>query len=300
MATETDKPQIYHEKQKLQFCLLHALNNLFQRNDAFSKAGLDAIAQKLVADDPNNQSWTPLSIVFKPHHNTFTGNYDINVLIAALEEKGLTVAWHDHRNSASAINLEDPDGKLFGIVLNVPVRRYGGLWKSRHWVSVRKIGGVWYNLDSDLKTPVAFGDGEEVVEFLDYLIGQGSEILLFQLLMPTRGYQMNQRPCIDKDAISYKRNSSGRVGWNIAGAGSCGFMSLTRPEFSSPLRFLRRVGGKLATFLHLTRTPNVSSSGRPLVAPMDTFKIQAIEDCIDFINSSSSLPRSNSVSVNVN
>ncbi|CAL1402262.1 unnamed protein product [Linum trigynum] len=172
------KTVIYHERQRLQFCLLHALNNLFQQKDAFTRPSLNSIAEKLILDDPNKQGWTPFSVVFKPHHNAFTGNYDINVLISALEEKGKTVVWHDRRNGASTIDLEDPQGSLYGIVLNVPVRRYVGLWKGRHWVAMRKIDGVWYNLDSDLRHPVAFEDSEEVRGFLDYVISHGSEVLL--------------------------------------------------------------------------------------------------------------------------
>lgn len=144
---------------------------------------MDAIAQKLVLDDPNKQNWTPFSVVFKPHHNSLTGNYDINVLIAALEEKGKTVVWHDRRNGASSIHLENhsngsKDSKLFGIVLNVQVRRYAGLWKSRHWVALRNICGVWYNLDSDLREPMAFQHADEFRAFLDYIIGRDGEVLL--------------------------------------------------------------------------------------------------------------------------
>uniref|UniRef100_A0A2P2NFB9 ubiquitinyl hydrolase 1 n=1 Tax=Rhizophora mucronata TaxID=61149 RepID=A0A2P2NFB9_RHIMU len=188
---DSEKTPIYHERQKLQFCLLHALNNLFQRKDAFTRSSLDAIAEKLMLDDPdpNKRSWAPFSLVFKPHHNSFTGNYDINVLMAALEEKGKTVIWHDRRNGASGIDLDGNGGpdddeeeeekqELFGIVLNVPVKRYAGLWKSRHWISMRKIDGVWYNLDSDLAKPMAFEDCEDVRQFLDYLMGHGGEVLL--------------------------------------------------------------------------------------------------------------------------
>lgn len=139
---------------------------------------MDSIAEKLVLDDPNKQTWNPLSVVFKPHHNVFTGNYDINVLIAALEAKGKAVVWHDRRNGASAIDLDGNEDGLFGIVLNVPVRRYAGLWKSRHWVSMRKVDGAWYNLDSDLGKPMCFEDSKEVKDFLDYVIGVGGEILL--------------------------------------------------------------------------------------------------------------------------
>jgi josephin len=139
---------------------------------------LNEIAEKLVLDDPSKETWTPLSVLFKPHHNAMTGNYDINVLIAALEGKGKNVVWHDRRNGATLINLDASDDTLMGIVLNVSVRRFGGIWKSRHWVTLKKIDGVWHNLDSDLLAPETFKDAEEVREFLDHIIDRGGEVLL--------------------------------------------------------------------------------------------------------------------------
>ncbi|XP_062085142.1 josephin-like protein [Humulus lupulus] len=175
----SNNPQIYHERQKLQFCLLHSLNNLFQKKDTFTRASLNGIAENLVLDEAEKRTWTPLSVLFKPHHNTFTGNYDINVLIAALEGKGKNLVWHDRRNGASSIDLDEPEeDALMGIVLNIPVKRFGGLCNSRHWVTLRKIGGTWYNLDSDLASPMAFKDTVEVRNFLDSMIGLGGEVLL--------------------------------------------------------------------------------------------------------------------------
>ncbi|CAL9096634.1 unnamed protein product [Musa textilis] len=171
-----DGKPIYHEKQRLQFCLLHALNNLMQEKDSFCRAELDAIAEKLLADDPFRSQWTPLSLIFKPHHNVFTGNYDVNVLIAALESRRKKVVWHDRRNGASSINLAEES--LLGIMLNIPVRRFGGIWSGRHWVSLRDVNGVWYNLDSDLASPVPFEHQEEMREFLNDVIDQGGEILI--------------------------------------------------------------------------------------------------------------------------
>ncbi|XP_071689844.1 josephin-like protein [Rutidosis leptorrhynchoides] len=179
---ENKKKQIiYHERQKLQFCLLHALNNLFQEKNAFTRKDLDEIAEKLVLDDPYEGKWSRFSVIFKPHHNSLTGNYDINVLITAVEKKGKRVVWHDRRNKASSINLDESDGTLMGIVLNIPVKRYGGIWKGRHWVSLRRINGVWYNLDSDFESPYAFESSEELREFLDCAIDGGTEILLVKV-----------------------------------------------------------------------------------------------------------------------
>ncbi|CAF1829160.1 josephin-like protein [Brassica napus] len=171
---EGSESQIYHERQRLQFCLLHSLNNLFQDKDAFTRESLNSIAEKLVADDPNKETWTtPLSLLLKPHHNTLTGNYDVNVMIAALEGKGKSVVWHDKRHS-----VDLGADNLMGVVLNAPVKRYGGLWRSRHWVVMRKINGVWYNLDSDLVVPLRFKDEDEVRGFLDQCLSSGSEVLL--------------------------------------------------------------------------------------------------------------------------
>ncbi|KAL0670790.1 hypothetical protein Bca4012_033494 [Brassica carinata] len=124
--------------------------------DAFTREGLDSISE--------------------PHHNTLTGNYDVNVMIAALEGKGKSVEWHDKRYGAYSINLGADT--LMGIVLNVPVTRYVGLWRSRRWVVMRKINGVWYNLDCDLTVPQPFTSEDEVKGFLDQNLSLGGEILL--------------------------------------------------------------------------------------------------------------------------
>lgn len=94
-------------------------------------------------------------------------------MIAALEGKGKSVVWHDKRHS-----VDLGADNLMGVVLNAPVKRYGGLWRSRHWVVMRKINGVWYNLDSDLVVPLRFKDEDEVRGFLDQCLSSGSEVLL--------------------------------------------------------------------------------------------------------------------------
>jgi len=71
-----------------------------------------------------------LSLVWNPHHNVLTGNYDVNVLIAALEGRSYRVVWHDRRNGASSINLAEET--LLGVMLNIPVRKFAGPWRGRH------------------------------------------------------------------------------------------------------------------------------------------------------------------------
>ncbi|KAE8719446.1 Sulfoquinovosyldiacylglycerol 2 [Hibiscus syriacus] len=81
-------------------------------------------------------------------------------------------------------------------------------------------------------------------------------------------------------------------------------LRLVKSSFS-PARLLRRFGMKLARalrFVSIRRKSShkVSSSNLPrsrsLAESIDSHHAEAIEDCIEFLNSSSSLSRSNSVS----
>lgn len=79
--------EIYHERQRQMLCAVHALNNLFQDGNAYSKADLDAISYSLSPDSFVN-----------PHKNVLgLGNYDVNVLMAALQLKEYEAVWFDKR-----------------------------------------------------------------------------------------------------------------------------------------------------------------------------------------------------------
>ncbi|KAJ6895610.1 hypothetical protein NC651_021960 [Populus alba x Populus x berolinensis] len=116
--------------------------------------------------------------------------------------------------------------------------------------------------------------------------------------MSTRINQVKHKPA-GTNRTQYP-STRDRVSGNRWPGRTCGFRLLKR-SIVSPVKFLKHFGRKVAKALCLGRrsSPGVSSSGRskPSVAPSDTHIAEAIEDCIDFINSSS-LPRSNSVSAN--
>lgn len=80
--------RIYHERQSKQLCALHALNNLFQNPNAFTKQELDAICKELAPD----------ARIFNPHRSVLGfGCYDINVIISALAKRNYDVLWFDKR-----------------------------------------------------------------------------------------------------------------------------------------------------------------------------------------------------------
>ncbi|KAL0179603.1 hypothetical protein M9458_025045, partial [Cirrhinus mrigala] len=77
--TLSQPPVIYHEKQHRELCALHALNNVFQDGAAFSRDALQDIYQRL----------SPSTLV-TPHKKNMlgNGNYDVNVIMAALQTRG--------------------------------------------------------------------------------------------------------------------------------------------------------------------------------------------------------------------
>lgn len=70
-----------------ELCALHALNNLFQQKDAFQRGELDTICRSLAP-----------KVWLNPHKSPIGwGNYDINVIMTVLQNKGFEAKWFDKR-----------------------------------------------------------------------------------------------------------------------------------------------------------------------------------------------------------
>ncbi|XP_077358410.1 josephin-1 [Festucalex cinctus] len=165
-----ERPAIYHEKQRRELCALHALNNVFQDGSAFSRDTLQEIYQRL----------SPSTLV-TPHKKSMlgNGNYDVNVIMAALQTRGFEAVWWDKRRDVGSIELSN----VTGFILNVPSNlRWGPLQlplKRQHWMGVREVAGVYYNLDSKLRGPQPIGSPDQLRKFLrQQLRGKNCELLL--------------------------------------------------------------------------------------------------------------------------
>lgn len=97
------------------------------------------------------------------------GNYDINAIIKVLETRNMGVTWFDKRKEVTkeSINID----KSYGYILNIPTDYSIGfltlpLLKNRHWLSLRKIDGCFYNLDSKINKPKLIGDEDEFLAYL--------------------------------------------------------------------------------------------------------------------------------------
>uniref|UniRef100_A0A182J6D7 ubiquitinyl hydrolase 1 n=1 Tax=Anopheles atroparvus TaxID=41427 RepID=A0A182J6D7_ANOAO len=120
----------------------------FADKASFSKSQLDQICQNL---SPNEY--------INPHRSILgLGNYDVNVIISALQLKNCEAVWFDKRKDPSCIDTT----KIVGFILNVPTNYKVGFVRlpiqRRHWIAVRQINNEYWNLDSKLDAPQCLGD----------------------------------------------------------------------------------------------------------------------------------------------
>jgi len=150
---------IFHERQKRELCALHALNNVFQHRE-FSKEELDEICNRL----------SPATVM-NPHKSVLgTGNYDINVIMAALHSRSFQAIWHDKRKKSSTIDLARVSGLILNTLSTVSVGIIKFPFRRRHWIAIQAIGGEYWNLDSKLKSPEKIGDHSQLQDYLKKIL----------------------------------------------------------------------------------------------------------------------------------
>ncbi|EDW09728.1 josephin-like protein [Drosophila mojavensis] len=177
-------PSVYHEKQMRQLCALHALNNLFQGDQSYTKGELDDICNNL---SPN--------VWINPHRSVLgLGNYDINVIMTALQKRNCEAIWFDKRKDPSIIDLDS----IIGFILNIPSDYKFGVitlpLRRRHWIAVRRIGDSYYNLDSKLRQPELLGNEADMLQFLrEQLSDELHQRELFLVLEQQSGENTDQR-----------------------------------------------------------------------------------------------------------
>ena len=123
----------FHQRQELRLCGLHVVNNLRQpkkQEDIIGREVMDIIAEEFfVANKLINGE-----LKISPYSSS-DGYYDIVVIQRALEICEM--------KSTPRIPTENPPENIIGYVIN----------RGGHWLSLRKIGAKWWNLDSMLSKP---------------------------------------------------------------------------------------------------------------------------------------------------
>eukprot|EP01084_Bolivina_argentea_P187114 322380_1 len=160
--SDNENDKLYHEKQKWELCLMHALNGLLQK-PIFTVSKMNEICKELA---PNK--------LINPHKSIFqTGNYDANVLMMALGKMDIKIQWFDSRkvkeldlNNEQFWNILEPENhKFVGFILNYPLSKFKMLSR-RHWIAIKMVYGIWYNLDSKLKVPKNYKNANELNQYL--------------------------------------------------------------------------------------------------------------------------------------
>jgi josephin len=158
-----EEKKLYHERQRLQLCALHALNCLFQKAQ-FTKQILDEIVHEY-----------DKSLCWNEYSTLFTGNYDLRIILDALKR---------HNYTLRAIDINEPFEKFdfkdsFGLLLNIPLERsfldrlplIRSLTKlGRHWLTIKSIDEEQYfNFDSKFPEPKLIGNQNNLIEYLNSL-----------------------------------------------------------------------------------------------------------------------------------
>lgn len=164
---------VYHEQQRLMRCAQHTINGLLQE-PAFDAAALTEIALNLDAGGK-------LSLA---HRWPVLGNYDINVLVLALQQRGYEVRWWDRRKSIEQLRSSAELDTSLGLVLNER-RALLGFIPSRHWLAVRRVDGVWYDLDSRLRAPVMLTPEALFERLQQHMSEQGGQVLVVERIGST-------------------------------------------------------------------------------------------------------------------
>ncbi|XP_078392925.1 josephin-2-like, partial [Cetorhinus maximus] len=111
--------------------------------------------------------------LLNPHRSLLgTGNYDVNILMAALLTRGFAAIWWDKRRSLTSLVLSRVHGFILNIPSNVTLGFVSLPIQRKHWVAVRQVSGSYYNLDSKLKAPTHIGDEEDLRKFLQDQVAQ--------------------------------------------------------------------------------------------------------------------------------
>jgi ataxin-3 len=206
------KLYIYHEKQDAALCGVHCLNSLMQ-GDYFTEIDLMQLARELDEQErrfmmeSGTDSKEFLTFMAEDSGNVADeGYYSIQVLTKALEVFGL-----------HAIPILNPEMQS---VRQNPLTEQAFICNlANHWLTIRKIGEDWWNLNS-LQTEPQYLSDFYLSAFMDTLIHKGYMIFCVRgklpavlpnpsLLATGRWKKSEAKKCCVKDSKD-RRSSIGR------------------------------------------------------------------------------------------
>ena len=132
---------LYHEKQLSAMCGVHALNNLLQ-GPYFGAGDLAEVAHHLDAEEHALLGGSSGHARHASHRvDPLTGDFNIEVLSTALQRHRVELINADHAAVAERVSTAPQDEEAYLLHMNA------------HWLTLRKLCGMWWNIDSRLERP---------------------------------------------------------------------------------------------------------------------------------------------------
>ncbi|XP_045464236.1 ataxin-3-like [Harmonia axyridis] len=144
---------IFHEKQEGSLCAQHCLNSLLQ-GAYFTAVDLSSLAYKLDEEErkrmaecgENSEEYQ--KFLKQPSGNMDdSGYFSVQVISSALEVWGLELVPYSSTDERVKCGLTEPH-KMNAFICNY----------RDHWLTIRKIGNQWFNLNSLLTRPQLLSD----------------------------------------------------------------------------------------------------------------------------------------------
>ncbi|CAG9476676.1 conserved Plasmodium protein, unknown function [Plasmodium vivax] len=158
------------------------------QGDTTGRSHTDEISKKgCTAEDGNRGNRQPPHVRAKEALNCnnvltyikrgvhYFGNFNINILYLFMNKHNIELHWvdnkeifrkiNDSRGSACSPLFDDSqlnDKKLIAFVVNIVRVNLFDFYHHRHFYAIRKISGMWFQLDSSLSKPVLLPTNEDL------------------------------------------------------------------------------------------------------------------------------------------
>ena len=163
---DTDISNLYHEKQILGRCAIHAVNNLFQSKwltyDDMCNISLDLYSSDNSTGALINPYKSPIP---------YWGQFDIQCIIKVIDSRSCEVTDHLLKISdIQAFDFYSNTKSIKGLIINIQESFLFNTITSNHWYSVLKLKDVYIDLNSNLINPVSYTNKELFIKYLESVI----------------------------------------------------------------------------------------------------------------------------------
>lgn len=170
---------IYHEKQVASMCAVHCVNNMLQ-GPLFEYSDFGQVAQQLDREEARLTGGTGLG---DGANARLDGFFNVQVMQTVLTRAGYTMT---PAGSESGLDAKADTAKETAFILN----------KREHWFSLRRIGREWFDLNSCIKTPNHYTDGDLRFHVND-AIREGYSVFVVRGSFPTCALEQDGKKLVE-------------------------------------------------------------------------------------------------------